>query len=230
VTSLKCVNCGKSLPTPRRLKTFCSYACRGQLEVQKATADHSGLACSKNINRNKALRSLKRQSVGVVTFAKINSITIRMDSPGKKGAGWLMEVAWPGGVRPRWVVRVGDRSSEALPLDAAKQAAVAFLRERGKVEPRVALNQIAANEVDRATLQQERRRWPIDLINGRRRGFVEQREAIIAAELAMPSADGPALQGADYLLDCYADGYPKLPGCLKRTGEQEGFSDAARAA
>jgi hypothetical protein len=32
-------------------------------------------------------------------------------------------------------------------------------------------------------------------MNGRRRGFVEQREAIIEAELATPSEDGPALQG-----------------------------------
>ena len=112
-----------------------------------------------------------------------------------------------------------------MPLDAAKQAAVAFLRERGKVEPRSALNQIAANEVDRATLQQERRRWPIDLINGRRRGFVEQREAIIEAELAMPLEDGPAFQGDDCPLDYHADGYPKLPECLRRTAEHERFSD-----
>jgi len=217
VTGLKCANCGKSLPTSRRLKTFCSYACRGQLEVRKATADHSGLLGSKNTKQNRALQSLKRQSVGAVTFAKINPITIRVECSRRKGAGWLMEVAWAGVSRRQWVARVGDRGSESLSLDAAKQAAIAFLRERGSVRPRdwtAELNQIAADEVDRATHQQERRRWPIDLMNGRRRGFVEQREAIIEAELAMPSEDGPALQGTNYPLDYYADDYPKLPECV----------------
>jgi hypothetical protein len=108
-----------------------------------------------------------------------------------------------------------------LPLDAAKQAAVVFLRE--KEEPRAKpnhideLNQIAVNEVDRTALQRERRRWPIDLMNGTRRGFLEQRDAIIEAELATPSEHGPALkeaEGTDYVLDYYADGYPKLPACL----------------
>ena len=120
-----------------------------------------------------------------------------------------MEVAWPGDARQRWVARVGDKGSEPLALDAAKQAAVAFLRVRGKVEPCADHNQIAANEVDRATLQQERRRWPIDLMNGGRRGFVEQREAIIEAELALPSEDGPSFQGEDCPLEYYADDYPK---------------------
>ena len=54
-------------------------------------------------------------------------------------------------------------------------------------------------------------------MNGTRRGFVEQRDAIIEAELATPSEHGPALkeaEGTDYVLDYYADGYPKLPACL----------------
>ena len=129
-----CANCGKPLRTPRRLKTFCSYACRGQHEVQKATADRSGLVGSKNIKQNKALQSLKRQSVGAVTFARINPTSVRVDCSRKKGAGWLMEVAWPGGERKRWIVRVGDRRTEPLPLAAAKQAAIAFLRQRRKIE------------------------------------------------------------------------------------------------
>ena len=149
----------------------------------------------------------------------------------------MMEVAWPGGERKRWIVRVGDRRTEPLPLAAAKQAAIAFLRQRRVTEPLrthhdhiALLNQIAVYEVDHAALQQERRRWPIDLMNGTRRGFVEQRAAIIETELAIPSDDGPAFQGADYLLDYYADGYPKLPECLRRTAEQERFSDVAHAA
>jgi hypothetical protein len=227
-TDLKCANCGKSLPNARRLKTFCSYACRGQLQVQKATADRSGLVCSKNARQNKALQSLKRQSVGAVTFAKINPITIRMDCSRKKGAGWLMEVAWPAVSRSRWVARVGNGGSEPLTLDTARQAAVSFLRERGSRRQRewsAELNQVAAGEVDRAAQQQERRLWPIDLMNGSRRGFVEQREAIVEAELATPSEEAPALQASESSLDYCADGYPKLPACLDRRPER--FSDAA---
>ena len=218
--------CGKPLPAARRLKTFCSYACRGQLEAHKATADHSGLVCSKNTRQNKALQSLKRQSVGAVTFARINRITIRVDCSRKKGAAWLLDVAWPGASRQRWLVRVGDRGSEPLLLDAAKRTAGACLRERSSVRPRdwtAKLNRMAADEVDRASLQQERRRWPIDLMNGKRRGLVEERGAIIETELARPSEDGPALQGDECPLDYYAEGYPKLPECLRRSIEQERF-------
>jgi hypothetical protein len=217
---LKCSNCGEELPPSRRLKAFCSYACRGQLEVLEATANHSGLVCSKNTKQNKALQSLKRQSVGAVTFAKINSTTIRVDCSRKKSAGCLMEVAWPGVSRQRWVARVGDRGSKPLPLDAAKQAAVAFFRERSSVRSRdwtAQLNQIAAEEVDHASLQQERRRWPIDLMNGRRRGFVEHRAAIIETELAVAYENVPSLLGDDFALVYCADGYPKLPECLRRT-------------
>jgi hypothetical protein len=226
-----CAKCGKALTTSRRLKSFCSYACRGQYKAQEATGYRSGLVRSKNTKQNRTLQSLKRQAVGAATFAKINSPTIRVDRRGKNGAGWLVEVAWPGGVRGRWVARVGDMRSEPLPLDGAKQAAVAFLREKEK--PRTKpnhiqkLNQIAANEVDRAALQRERKRWPIDLMNGRRRGFVEQGHAIIEAELAMPSENNPALEHGDYRLDHHADGYPKLPECLTRIAKPERFSDAA---
>ena len=144
-----------------------------------------------------------------------------------------MEVAWPGGERKRWIVRVGDRRTEPLPLAAAKQTALAFFRQRRKIEPRthhnhiVVLDQIAAYEFDHAAIERERRRWPIDLMNGRRRGFVEERAAIILTELAVSPKDGPAVQSADYPLEYYADGYPRLPECLRRTLEEVRFSDAA---
>ena len=102
-----------------------------------------------------------------------------------------------------------------LPLDAAKQAAVVLLREKEKRRAKPnhidELNQIAANEVDRAIIQRARKHWPIDLMNGRCGGFVEEREAIIEAELAMPYEDGPTLEGDDIQLDYYPDGYPQLP-------------------
>jgi hypothetical protein len=163
-----CRGCGRELPTIRPLKKFCKYACRGQFRALRAMGERTGLRGSKNLKGNRALQTLKRQSRGAITFARINSCTFRVDRIGKSAVGWLMEVAWPGGSRQRWVARVGDRASEPLPFDAAKQAAIAFLREKGK--PRDAeLNQIAANEVDRAVLQRERRTWPLNIMGGQRR-------------------------------------------------------------
>ena len=104
--------CGNPLLPGRRLKDVCSYACRGQLKALEATGHRTGLKCSKNTKRNKALQTLKRQSVGAFTFSKTNSCTYRLDRPNKLGAGWLMEVAWPGGARQRWVasrpIKVSD--------------------------------------------------------------------------------------------------------------------------
>ena len=113
--------CGNPLLPGSKLKSFCSYACRGQFSALEATTPRTGLICSKNIKQNKALQTLKRQSVTGFSFAKINSCTYRLDRPSKFGAGWLMEVG-PGG---KWVARVGDRASEPMTLDHAKQAAVA---------------------------------------------------------------------------------------------------------
>jgi hypothetical protein len=132
----KCLKCGEPLRQPRKLKKFCSYACRGQQRAIEAVTDRTGLTRSKNPKRNRELRLCKSQSVGAVTFAKVNSCTYRVGTRNRRAAGWLMEVAWPGGCRQRWVARIGDRASEPLPLEEAKQTAIAFLRERGKVKPR----------------------------------------------------------------------------------------------
>ena len=136
------------------------------------------------------LQSLKRQSRAGYSFAKINSCTYRIDRPNKLGVGWLMEVAWPGGSRQRWIARIGNRGSEPLALDATKQAAATMLNERGKAEPRdwiAELNRIAANEVGRAVMTQERRRWPLDLVGGARRGSMhvegKLRDSILETEL-----------------------------------------------
>jgi len=76
----KCLNCGETLKEPRKLKDFCTHACRGQ----------------KAARNNKELRRVKMQSVGSMTFAKVNSCTYRVDTRNKRAAGWLMEVAWAG--------------------------------------------------------------------------------------------------------------------------------------
>ena len=228
--------CGSDLPARRPLNDFCKYACRGRFRALEATTDRTGLIRPKNTKQNKALQRLKRQSVGALTFAKINSVTIRIDTTGKKGVGWLMGVAWPGAVRQRWIARVGNPGSELLMLEDAKRAAVALLRERGKGEPFdwiTKLSQIAANEIDGAILQRERRAWPVTLMEGNQRKprmevEPELRDEILNTELAMKPDDRPEpLQGGDYPLEHYADGYPKLPNCLRRMAKPERFSDAA---
>jgi hypothetical protein len=164
-----CRGCGCALPTTRPLKHFCKYACRGLLRVREATNHRTGLIGSKNTKQRKALQDVKRQSLSGYSFSKTNSCSIRLDRPNKRGAGWLMELAWPGGSRQRWAARIGDRASEPLPLEEAKRAAVSMLRERGKADPRdfiAELDQIAANEVDRAVLQRERRKWPLNIMGG----------------------------------------------------------------
>ena len=127
---------------------------------------------SKNTRRNKALHRGKKRSVGRFTFQRINSVTIRIDRRGKNGVGWLMEVGWVSGARQRWVACVGNHRSEPLPLEEAKRAATAMLHKRGKPEHRdwiKELNQQAANEIDRACLAKEKRKWPLNLMGGRQR-------------------------------------------------------------
>ena len=215
--------CGNPLLPGRKLEDVCSYACRGQMKVE-AIQGRTCLRGSKNIKQNKALQSLKRRSVGVPTFAKINSCTYRVDSSKNNGAGWLMEDAWPGAARQRWVARVGDRASEPLTLAEAKRAAVALLRERGKVTPRdwiADLNKIAAAEIDRVALAKKRKQWPREVVGAKSRPGSMQidaklRNAILDAELlAMPSHAEP-LSGDGIRIEFDQGGYPKLPGCLRR--------------
>jgi hypothetical protein len=211
--------CGNPLLPGRKLEDVCSYACRGQMKVE-AIQGQTGLSGSKNINQNKALQSLKRQSVGVPTFAKISSCTYRVDSPKKNGAGWLMEVAF---------ARVGNRASEPLALDEAKRAVVAMLRERKETETRdwiAELNTIAAAEFDRVALLKERKQWPRDLLGGSRRGSMhtdrEQRNSILSAELVVPSTLMEPLSGDEYQLTYDADGNVELPACLDRQKPKPG--------
>jgi hypothetical protein len=139
-----------------------------------------------------------------------------------------MEVSWPG-ARQRWVARLGNRSSEPLPLDAAKRAAVTMLRERGKVAPCdwiADLNRIAAAEVERAGLMQGRKQWRRDLAGaasrpGSMRIVGELRDAILDAELPAISSHAEPLSGEGFRLEFYDDGYPKLPECVRRKRRRE---------
>ena len=103
--------------------------------------------------------------------------------------GYVMETS-PG----RWIARVRNRRSNPLPLGAAKKAAIELYRSRDKGEPRdwiKELNQLAANEVDRAVIQRERRKWPVDLMGGPRRSLVDRelRQAILDAEIGFIASE-----------------------------------------
>ena len=169
---------------------------------------------------------------GDLTFHRINSVTYRIDRPGTRAVGWLMEVAWPGGARQRWIARVGNRASEQLPRGEAKKAAVVLLRQRGKTEPQGWIpepNHAAADEVDRVARQKARRQAPVEVIGGGKQlpgrmefvfGFLKPHEIIrnvLETEIGFiggPAANTEPLQGDHYPLTFDADGYPELPACL----------------
>jgi hypothetical protein len=183
---------------------------------------------SKNTRKTKALRSLRKQGVGAFTFSKINSVTYRIDRQGKNGVGWLMEVAWPGGGRERWVACVGTHRCEPLPLEGAEIAAKTLLTAKRKAEPREwikQLNQLAANEVDQAYWPKEKRKWPLDLMAGQRHCSKKPlltldhklRQAILETERVLKDQQpiSPAISD-DVQLEYYPDGFPKLPAWLDR--------------
>ena len=63
-----CLNCSEPLKEPRKLKDFCSYACRGKAAVD--ALPQTALIGSKNTRRNKALQTLKRASTGEPIFVQ----------------------------------------------------------------------------------------------------------------------------------------------------------------
>jgi hypothetical protein len=104
-----------------------------------------------------------------------------------------------------------------------------MLRERTKCEPRdwiAELNRTAAAEVDRVALAMEHKQWPRDLLGGSSRGSMrinrEQRNAILSAELVVPSTLMEPLSGDEYQLSYDADGNVELPACLDRQKPKPG--------
>ena len=166
---VRCNNCGAALPARRKPKSFCNYACRGQFQVVKATGHRTGLIGSKNTKQVRALQSLKRRSIGAFAFVAINSITYRVDGRNKLGAGWLMDIGWPADAGGKWIARVGNRSSEPLPLDEVKRVSADMLNERAKGEPFdciARLNQLSANAVEQVVIERvkrQRKQWPIEI-------------------------------------------------------------------
>ena len=90
-------------------------------------------------------------------------------------------------------------------MEQAKKTAVELYRSKAKGKPLdwiAELNQIAAREVDRA----EPMPTLAEVVAIERANF---------PPLTMPPRP-PALQGDDYPLEYYEDGFPKIPDCLKR--------------
>jgi len=78
-----------------------------------------------------------------------------------------------------------------------------------------------AFEVEQTAMQRERRRWPVDIMGGNRRGKIDPRwlrQAILEIErILLPESETPTLQADGRCPLEYADdGYPKLPACLDR--------------
>jgi len=225
----KCLHCGTPLKEPRKLKGFCTYSCRGQHSVEALDGPkyQGAYLGSKNTRKTKALQRLRKASIAGIAFERSNSVTIRIDQPHKKAVGWLMEVAWPAETRKqRWVACVGDHRSEPLTLDETKAAARSLLSTKVRAEPRdwiEELNQIAANEVDRAEIARQRRKWPVDLMGGKRGKLNEEErqlcQVILDTERVLTDEDkaaSEALRGDNVQPEYYEDGHPKLPACLDR--------------
>ena len=88
------------------------------------------------------------------------------------------------------------------------------------------VNQAAAHEIDEAYWTREKRTWPLDLIGGQRHAekqplmIIERglRQAILNTERVLKDEESTAqpVNGDDFQLEYYSDGYPKLPECLDR--------------
>ena len=123
----KCLKCGEPLKEPRKLKDFCSYSCRGQHTADTLNGpDHqSGLIGSKNTRRNKALRSVKQQGVAGFSVAQVNSVTYRIDRPSRRRVAYVIDV---GVHKPAWIARCKHQTTNPMPLNEAKAAAMAMAR------------------------------------------------------------------------------------------------------
>jgi hypothetical protein len=137
-----------------------------------------------------------------------------------RALGYIIEV-WPG----RWVARVRDLASLPSSLTAAKQAAVHLYRSRNSGEPDDwNLNQTVANEIDRAEIARQRRTWPVDLMGGNRHYIKKPTfaidpkvcQAILQSECVLKNDELIRCPRVQPVLECYEDGFPKLPECLDR--------------
>jgi hypothetical protein len=148
----RCRQCGAELPQRRKLKQFCSYACRGRFRALAATMHQTGLVGSKNAKQIKALQRLKRLSVGRFAFSPINQVTWHIDAPNKLGVAWVIDVGSTAGVSSVWFARCRNMMHGPHPFSEAKAAALAMAKseERGDVvlDPIGLLNRLQAELIE----------------------------------------------------------------------------------
>jgi hypothetical protein len=216
----KCLACGEPFTGVSRRQKYCSQKCRpsdqntfqGPLHWGAENQDLSCLqpidfieaACPEiqeqepSLPRASSRKELLFEEWPPRVSKKASCVTYKLTDRkqintgygrASRPLGYVMETS-PG----RWVARVRNRRSNPLPLGAAKKAAIELYRSRDKGEPRdwiKELTQLAANEVDRAVIQRERRKWPVDLMGGPRRSLVDRelRQAILDAEIGFIASE-----------------------------------------
>lgn len=80
-----------------------------------------------------------------------------------------MDIGWPADAGGKWIARVGNRSSEPLPLDEVKRVSAEMLNELARGEPFdciARLNQLSANAVEQVVIERvkrQRKQWPIEI-------------------------------------------------------------------
>ena len=89
------------------------------------------------------------------------------------------------------------------------------------------LNQAVANEIDQAHWNREKRKWPVDVMGGarhraRRPTFsvaLRLHQTVIETESLLKDDEPnshPKGRDGEPVIQCYDDGFPKLPECLDR--------------
>jgi hypothetical protein len=121
----------------------------------------------------------------------------------------------------KWMARVGNLGSGALSFAAAKEEAIRLYssRAKGGSDWTRELNVRTAAEIDKAALATDKRQTPVNFMGGKRHGHIDSklRNAVLDAEIGfLSSTTLEAIQGDDYPLEYYEDGYPELPARLDR--------------
>jgi hypothetical protein len=128
----------------------------------------------------------------------------------------------------RWMARVRNLGSDLHSFGSAKREAIRLYRSRDNGTPDWIreLNLRTAAEIDRAALAKERREEPSDVMGGGKpwpnpvhvdRALVRN---VIEVETCKPLREEDSqqanLNGDDYPLNFYKNGYPELPAYLDR--------------
>ena len=104
-----------------------------------------------------------------------------------RALGYVIEVQ-----QGRWMARLGDLGSDLLSFGGAKRQAISLYGSRDKTEVDWIreLNLGAAVELDRAALETDKRKPPVDLMGGGRQGHIDAkiRAAVLETEVGFVPA------------------------------------------